>query len=416
MVGNSLVAGIIVARWLGAEGLGQLAVINVAVGTLVQLASLGLPSANTYFIAQDPRHLGSAAINSLIFALFVGTLLALVLIALATARSDWFGFIPPQLIAIAAISLPFQLLTLIGLNIFLALKQIYRFNLLDLAGQAFVLINALVALVLLRAGLELLIALNTAANVLIAMLIVGLIGWHRTLLTKPAWRFNLAFLRRMLSYGFKFHIGILAAALIFRADLLVVNHFWGQTEAAVYSVASQVALMIMMLPGVIATLLFPRVTAEQDIRGQTTCVVSRHTAFIMLFCCLAAIPFSYLIPLLYGAAFAEVTTQLLILLPGIYLIGIESVLAQHLNALGLPRTVPLFWLLTLTTNIFLVLILVPRYGAQGAAIASTASYALIFALVTFYFLSRTGRGLSDALVLTRQEARDLITLRHFSKS
>src|SRR4026208_26204 len=44
MVLNSVVAGVIVARWLGAEGLGQLAVINVAVGTLVQLASLGLPS------------------------------------------------------------------------------------------------------------------------------------------------------------------------------------------------------------------------------------------------------------------------------------------------------------------------------------------------------------------------------------
>ena len=56
MVGNSVVAGVIVARWLGAEGLGQLAVINVSVGTLVQFASLGLPSANTYFIAQDNSH------------------------------------------------------------------------------------------------------------------------------------------------------------------------------------------------------------------------------------------------------------------------------------------------------------------------------------------------------------------------
>src|SRR5918912_786458 len=64
---NSVAAGVIVARWLGAEGLGQLAVINVAVATVVQLSSAGLPSANTYFIAQDNRHLAPVAINSFIF-------------------------------------------------------------------------------------------------------------------------------------------------------------------------------------------------------------------------------------------------------------------------------------------------------------------------------------------------------------
>src|SRR5712671_1471959 len=80
---NSVAAGIIVARWLGAERLGQLAVINVAVGTIVQLSSAGLPSANTYFIAQERRYLAAAAINSLLFALIVGGLLAFGLTSLA---------------------------------------------------------------------------------------------------------------------------------------------------------------------------------------------------------------------------------------------------------------------------------------------------------------------------------------------
>src|ERR1700741_4225752 len=81
MIGNSLVAGIIVAHWLGAEGVGQLAGINMAVATIVQLGSFGLPSSNTYFIARDQAHFRAATINSLIFALGVGALLALVLSA-----------------------------------------------------------------------------------------------------------------------------------------------------------------------------------------------------------------------------------------------------------------------------------------------------------------------------------------------
>src|SRR5215213_430960 len=95
MIFNSVVAGIIVARWLGADGVGQLAVINVAVATIVQAGSFGLPSSNTYFIAQDQARFRSAAINSLIFVLTAGSILALGLSALAYLRADWFGFVSP---------------------------------------------------------------------------------------------------------------------------------------------------------------------------------------------------------------------------------------------------------------------------------------------------------------------------------
>src|SRR6476661_5431452 len=132
MIFNSVAAGIIVAHWLGAEGVGQLAVINVAVATIVQVGSFGLPSSNTYFIAQDQSHFRAAAINSLIFALGIGAVLGLALMAVASIKPDWFGFVSPQLVRIAAVSIPFQLITLIGLNILLAVGKIREFNLLDL--------------------------------------------------------------------------------------------------------------------------------------------------------------------------------------------------------------------------------------------------------------------------------------------
>src|SRR5215510_9119893 len=172
MIVNSVAAGIIVARWLGAEGVGALAVINVAVATIVQLGSFGLPSSNTYFIAQDRAHFRAAAINSLIFALGVGSMLALCLSLTASVRPDWFGFVSPELIRIAAISIPFQLIGLIGLNILLALGKIKEFNLLDLAGQSFVLINAAIVLLILKQGLDTLVTLNTAASILVALVVM----------------------------------------------------------------------------------------------------------------------------------------------------------------------------------------------------------------------------------------------------
>ena len=399
MIFNSVAAGIIVAHWLGADGVGQLAVINVTVATIVQLGSFGLPSSNTYFIAQDRQHFRAATINSLIFALGVGSLLALALSTVASLRPDWFGFVSPELIRMAAISIPFQLITLIGLNILLAVGKLREFNLLDLVGQSFVLINAVMVLLIFKEGLAALVTLNTAASILVGAMMVLLLAISARALAESRWRADLALLRKMIGYGIKFHISILAGAIIIRADLLVVNHFRGAAEAGVYSVASQFALMLMLLPGVIATLLFPRVTSEQDARGETTCQVSRYTTFIMFLCCLAAVPFSLLLPLIYGSAFVDATRLLLILLPGVYLMGLESVLVQHFNALGLPRAIPLYWIATLILNLILVFSLVPRFGAQGAAIASSISYALIFALVALHFQTSTGRSFAEVFVL-----------------
>ena len=411
MTVNSVAAGVIVARWLGAEGLGQLAVINVAVATAVQLGSAGLPSANTYFIARDRKEFAPAAVNSLIFSVVVGGLLALGLTALAAWRPGWFGFIPPRLIAVAAASVPFQLVTLIGLNVFLAVGRVERFNLLDLLGQSFVLVNAAVALVVLGAGLWALVSLNTAAAAVTGLLIAALIWGHGAKMKGGLrWRPDVRLFGRMMRYGVKFHVATLAGLLIFRLDLLVVNHFRGAAEAGVYSVASQVAMMLMVLPGVIATLLFPRVAARRDQTGELACVVTRHTAFVMLFVCLAAAPLGFLLPWLYGAKFADVGVQLLILLPGVYLIGLESVLVQHFNATGLPVAVPLFWAATLLVNVALTFALVPALGARGAALASSVSYALIFALVALYFRARTHRRLSEAFILRGAELGKLLDL------
>jgi O-antigen/teichoic acid export membrane protein len=389
MIVNSVAAGLIVARWLGAKGTGELAVINVAVTTIVQLGSFGLPSSNTYFIAQDRAQFRAATINSLLFATAIGSVLALLLSGLASLRPDWFAFIPTDLIRIASAQIPFLLLTLIGLNILLALGKIREFNLLDLVGQSFVLINASVILIFAGLGLDALVKLNTITSILVSLVVVVLLVAGGKQLVDSKWRPDAALLRRMITYGLKFHISVLAGAIIFRADLLVVNHFRGPAEAGVYSVATQFGLLLMLLPSVIATLLFPRVTAEQDPRGETTWFVTRQTALIMLVCCVVAVPGSFLLPLFYGAAFADATVLLLILLPGVYLVGLESVLVQHFNALGLPRAIPVYWVITLVVNLILVFALVPRFGARGAAIASTLSYALIFCLVAVQFRAST---------------------------
>jgi O-antigen/teichoic acid export membrane protein len=411
MLAGGLLAGIIVARVLGAEGLGTLTVINVTVALVLQLGCAGLPSANTYFISRDRRELAPIWANALLFGFAAGSVLAAVMAFLAYLRPSLFGNVPVQLILIAAVSIPFQLVTFLGLNVLLGIDSVGQFNLMDVLAQAFVLLNTVTALLVLGTGLVLLVALNTVASVLVCVAVMLVIG--RAIAKERggrAFRLEAELLRRMARYGMKFHVAVVASLLIFRADLLIVNHFRGEAEAGGYSVASQVAMLLMMLPGVIATLIFPRVTAARDVEGRLIMRATRHTSFVMLVVCLAAAPIAFLLPLLYGAEFADVPVQVLILLPGVYLVGVESVLVQHFSGTGLPAAIPLFWLATLALNVLLNFMFVPSFGARAAALSSTISYALIFLLVALYFRARTGNRFSQTFIMRSGELRELFSL------
>jgi len=406
LVGSS----IIVARWLGPQGFGTLSVLNATVALTLQIASAGLPSANTYFISRNRQNLARVWANAILFGLIIGSLSALVVLACGKVNPSLFGGADSRLIGIAAVSIPFSMLIILGLNVLLAVDRIGQMNLLDCLSPMFSLINAVVALVILGAGLTMLVTLNTIAAIAIGVLVVVAVGrFLRAQKDRLSVRPDLPLFRQMINYGGKFYVSIMAGFVIFRVDLLIVSRFRGVSEAGVYAVASQVSFLLLMLPGVIATLLFPRVASQPDQRGEFAVQVTRNASFMMFLICLAAAAGSFLLPLIYGARFAEATTQLLILLPGVYLVGLESVLVQHFTGTDLPAAIPGFWVVTLLVNLTLNFAFVPSFGARAAALNSTLSYALIFILVAAYFCRKTGRRPVEIFLPHGSDLHDLFT-------
>jgi len=224
VVGSSVIAG----RYLGPKGLGTLAVLNATVMLALQIGSGGLPSANTYFIAKDRQSFGPVWANTIFFALAAGSILAVIVITVAEFATTLFGDVSTRLLAIAAISIPFQLLTLLGLNVLLAMDRIAEMNFLDSMAPAAILVNAIVVLLILKGKLTMLVSFNTAAATLLSMSLVLVIG-RLLRRQKEARKFRPDFrlFKTMLAYGMKFYISIMAGFVIFRADLLIVNHFRG---------------------------------------------------------------------------------------------------------------------------------------------------------------------------------------------
>ena len=83
----------------------------------------------------------------------------------------------------------------------------------------------------------------------------------------------------------------------------------------------------------------------------------------------------------FGLAFLPSVGAFVWLLPGIFFLGIETVLVQFLNSMGFPRIVVGGWLVCCVANVGLNLWAIPAYGIVGASVVSSICYSLICVVV-----------------------------------
>lgn len=408
MVTYSLVGGLLVARWLGPDGVGIYAVVTLTGNSLVQIVGAGLAAATVYFIARDRALLPTVAINGAVFASIAGSAVGIGICSVAYLKPEWFDNVPLSLMAVALVALPFQLWTLFGLNLFLTVGTVTKFNLLDSLAQSFVLLNALLIVVVLGFGLDSLVLLNTATSIFVSLLL-GFLIWKRIRNQNGKNRLapDQGLFRQMMRFGLKINVMNAALALVLRSDVLLVNYFRGQAEAGVYAIAGQCALVLVMFPNVVGTILFPNIAGQKGDLGDFTSKVTRHAAAFQLLLCTIAVPVAFILPFVYGESFSPATYQLLLLLPGAYFIGLQMILSQHLVGIGKISLLPFFWIFTLVLTVALNLWLIPNFGANGAAIVSTIGYLVIFLLTLFYFRKQTGQKLRDTLFLRAEDAQRL---------
>src|SRR5438128_6150690 len=81
--GSALLAGVIIARLLGAESVGVLASLTVAAALIATFGSFGMTSAITFLVARDRRYLKAIVFNAALFSLAAGAILAAILVAIA---------------------------------------------------------------------------------------------------------------------------------------------------------------------------------------------------------------------------------------------------------------------------------------------------------------------------------------------
>jgi O-antigen/teichoic acid export membrane protein len=373
---------VLIARELGPSRQGVFAVGFSLSLMLIHLGGLGLTSANPYFVARNPEQRRRIAANSILLALVLGLVLIGIGIGVKLVvpeTVEGLGW-TPLLVALAGV--PAALAALFLQSILLGGGRMVAYNGVEVAQFALTLVALAVGFWALDFGFTGALATVTASRLATAVA-------YLAVLRLPPGRLDASLARRMLAYGFRAYIAIVASFLVIRLDLLLVNGYLGSRQAGLYSVAATIADGMFVIPAVIGLNLFPRVARSGESRE--TAEVFRSVAVLYGAVCLATIPIAGPgIRLVFGGDFSGSVSLFYWLLPGIWCLGLLTILAHHFAGRGYPIEAAAVWLVGLALNLGLNFAFLPDRGPWVAALTSSVTYAVLLALHIRLFAREAG--------------------------
>jgi O-antigen/teichoic acid export membrane protein len=386
LIAASLFTSVLVARSLGPDGRGIVAVAGAFTAIGVQLGNLGLHASNTWAVSRRPSLLPALTANAVYVSVIVGTLEVAIVLLIGSMNGDLIPVKGP-LLAVALLGIPVGLAYLLLQNLLLGLQRIRDYNLVELGVR---LLSILATAVLIVTGLASPLAFLIAGTLLLVLSNVVLLGRLRQIAAVPI-KPSLGIIAEYGRFGLKAYSTALASFLVLRFDLLLVERIRGVGAAGYYSIAVAMCDLVYMLPVIVGTLLFPRLSRMEsplDQVGYARDVALRVAAAMVVAACAAGILAQPVIEVLYGEAFVPAIPAFLWLLPGIVALSVHTIIMNYCASVGLPPVVLLAPVVGLLINLALNLALLPTMGIVGASIASTVAYVCMLAVSATYFIGR----------------------------
>lgn len=207
-------------------------------------------------------------------------------------------------------------------------------------------------------------------------------------------------LGRHLTFGARGFLSGSMSELNSRVDVVILGILTSDTAVGIYAFAATVAEGLSQLPIVLRNNLNPLLTqafVRADLPGLSALAArARRGTYLVMAILLAAsaIVFPLFVELAVGAgAFEEAVLIFLILCAGLWIGCGYMPLDMFLVQCGLPGWQSGFKAAVLVTNIALNLVLVPSFGAYGAAFAMAATWAL-----SALYLRQLGRKATRAAI------------------
>lgn len=270
----------------------------------------------------------------------------------------------------------FNNVRMINMNVYRAYDRFLARAVVELAASAIDLGLIMVALIFTRDLLMALIAMTAWAAVAAVFT-----TWHAGRLTgigRPAK--DIA--KRALAYSAPLLPAALSLWMMDRSDRFFVGHYLGATEVGIYSASYALGSLVIQAQVPFQMTLFPKVAAlwDSDRAGAKRYIELSNKFFLTL-----AIPFTAagavigpaLLDRIGNAEIAAKSAVLMVLVAaGVTLYGVSIMQVQVLHGARRTGVQGMVSIVTAILNVGLNVVLLPRVGTVGAAIATLVSYAV----------------------------------------
>ena len=385
------VLSIYLARLLGPEKRGLLALYNGLGTTLATLFCMGLPASCAYFCRAIPGARAGLAKKTLLATAGVGLFAAVTLLLFRGALSGLFldGYpLTDFWVVLIALQSAIMAGALASGAISIALGDAHAAATYSNIGSAIGFCVTFAAATALPWKVE-----AGFIGFLIGPLIAFSLQIRRLLqqvadsspaTRDPSWA-------EIFAFGGKTQIGSIAAIVFKRFDVFVVSHFAGLAAVGFYTVGLSLRDMALTVPRAAAGLLGGEMADPKNADRKTFLQLLKRNLALNIGICAVMVAvawpvFPIAIPLLFGKAFHASITPAFVLMAGIIFLTPAMLLSASTKALGAPFTDSMALVAASLPSLGGMYLLTERFSLHGAAWASALASLILMVCSAIAFL------------------------------
>ncbi|MDD2889357.1 MAG: oligosaccharide flippase family protein [bacterium] len=391
---SSLLVGIIFARVLGPEGKGALKLLILVPSMIVGFGTMGIEIANIYFIGQKKYDIQLLMGNTIVVTIVMSVIIMIL-----------YPIFIPHFFSVLKVDVPYYLklltyfivpLGLLGTflsSFLLGLQRIVIRSIIDIIRSVSLLLFIIICIFVFHAGLHSILIIN----IFISLLPVGLMFLVLKDVVKIFPSYDKEAFKSVFCFGIKGYVGNVTHYFNIRLDLFLVAFFLGPKEVGIYSVAVGLGELIWYIPSAISTVMFPAI-ANSTMGASKVLAINTVQKLFIPFIIIGlgiAVFGKFFIHFLYGEQFITAYPALVLLLPGILIMGICGPFWDYITGIGKIEYNLLTAPLSLGVTVALDIILIPKFGIVGAAIASSCAYIVATLVIIYLYLKFSHSSITD---------------------
>jgi len=401
------VLNIVIARYFKAAGSGWIYYVTSYFSFIILLVSFCLESGMTFFAASNTIGRGRLSLFAFSWSIVVSLLVATVLLLFSTERGSMIS--KNEFAVLAGMYTCGVLLTTYYSSLFYASQDFELPNVL-LTGVNLVLLLVAGLIIWLDHGGEaqrhflqlyffsfLLQGLLLAVVYIVRNKLFGIGGF----LTGHE-------LQMLLRYSLFAFFSNIVFFLLYRVDYWFVKNYCTVCQPAdlgAYIQASKLGQLFLVLPAMIANVLFPATAG-----GSRSVVNSLLPVLCRVFLCVYIIILlpiiaigGWLFPFVFGDSFNGMYLPFVLLIPGVLSLSCLAFVSAYFAGKDKVRVNLVGSLLALIVVLGGDILFIPRYGIQGAAAVSSLAYITCYLYSLFRFKADYGKGLRHFFVPQRND-------------